>query len=162
MPLSKRKASAPRKLKPLWQCPDCGNRFVTRNSWHSCGTNTLKALFSHSDAEVFKLFKKFSKMVQACGPGKMLPQQTRVVFQVRTRFAGCYPRKSHMDCAVALPRRIESPGSTGSIPTASILSLTIFELSQRISLIKRFRTGSASPIALELRKTSEIREFNGL
>lgn len=109
MPLSERKASAPKKLKPLWRCPDCGHRFVNKNTWHSCGTNTLKALFSRSDPTVFQLFKKFSKMVQACGPGKMITQQTRVVFQVRTRFAGCYPRKSHMDCAVALPRKIESP-----------------------------------------------------
>jgi hypothetical protein len=24
------------KQKPLWRCPKCGHRFVTRNLWHSC------------------------------------------------------------------------------------------------------------------------------
>ncbi len=109
MPLAKRRTSTSRKLKPLWRCPDCGNRFVTKNAWHSCGTNTLKTLFSRSEPEVLKLFRKFAKMVQACGPGKMLTQQTRVVFQVRVRFAACSPRKFHLDCAVALPRRLENP-----------------------------------------------------
>jgi hypothetical protein len=112
MPVSKPKKSTAKKLKPLWRCPDCGHRFVTKNTWHSCGTNTLKALFAHCEPEVFKLFRKFSKMVQACGPGKMITQQTRVVFQVGVRFAGCYPRKSYLDCAVALPGRLENPRFT--------------------------------------------------
>lgn len=39
----------------------------------------------------------------------MIPQKSRVVFQVRVRFAGCYPRKSHLICGIALPRRVRSP-----------------------------------------------------
>jgi hypothetical protein len=38
----------------------------------------------------------------------MIPQKTRVVFQVRMRFAGAMPRKSHLICHFILPRRIES------------------------------------------------------
>ena len=33
---------------PLWHCPKCGARLVTRNLWHSCGRFTLEALFSGS------------------------------------------------------------------------------------------------------------------
>ena len=28
---------ATRKKKPLWTCPKCRHKFVTRNMWHSCG-----------------------------------------------------------------------------------------------------------------------------
>jgi hypothetical protein len=39
----------------------------------------------------------------------MIPQKTRVVFQVRVRFAGCYPRKSHLLCGLALTRVDDDP-----------------------------------------------------
>ena len=46
-------------------------------------------------------------MARACGPITVIQQKTRVVFQVRVRFAGCYPRKSYLLCAVALPWRYQ-------------------------------------------------------
>ncbi len=109
MPATKAKKSTPGRPKPLWRCPECGNRFNTENAWHSCGPNTLKALFAKSDPNVLKLFRKFAKMVQACGPAKMLTEQTRVVFQDRARFAGAFPGKWHLNCVVALPRQLENP-----------------------------------------------------
>jgi len=30
------KASPNAKLRPLWACPKCGQRFVSPNVWHSC------------------------------------------------------------------------------------------------------------------------------
>ncbi|HEX9653386.1 MAG TPA: hypothetical protein VGA99_06725, partial [bacterium] len=51
----------------------------------------------------------FSEMVRACGPVTMIPQKTRVVFMVRVRFGGCVPRKSSLQCMVALPRIHEHP-----------------------------------------------------
>jgi hypothetical protein len=99
----------PSKLKALWRCPKCDERFITENMWHSCGKFSLEALFAKSDPHVLKLFRKFARMVRACGPVRMIPQRTRAVFQVRVRFAGCYPRKSYLLCGVALPRRLEHP-----------------------------------------------------
>ena len=99
----------PSKLKSLWRCPKCGERFVTKNLWHSCGKYSLQELFSRSDPLVLKLFKKFARMARTCGPVKMIPQKTRAVFQVRMRFAGCYPRKSHLLCTVVLSRRLDVP-----------------------------------------------------
>lgn len=98
-----------KKLKRLWRCPKCSERFVTANMWHSCGKFSLEALFSRSEPLVYELFKKFQRMAQACGPLRTIPQKTRVVFQARVRFAGCYPRKAYLICSVALPRRLESP-----------------------------------------------------
>jgi hypothetical protein len=94
----------PSNLPPLWKCPKCGARFITKNIWHACGKFTLQELFARSEPHVIKLFNKFAEMIRACGPVTMIPQKTRVVFQVRVRFAGCYPRKSHLLCGLALPR----------------------------------------------------------
>jgi hypothetical protein len=66
-------------------------------------------LFARSEPHVLPLFKKFEKMVRACGPVRMIPQKTRVVFQVRVRFAGAYPRKSYFLCGFALPYRSTDP-----------------------------------------------------
>jgi hypothetical protein len=97
------------KLRPLWRCPECGEKFVTKNLWHSCGKHTLEELFARSEPHVLPLFKKFAKMVRNCGPVRMIPQKTRVVFQVRVRFAGAYPRKAYFLAGFALPYRAEDP-----------------------------------------------------
>lgn len=76
--------------------------------WHSCGKFSLDDLFVRSEPHVLKLFRQFAKMVRACGPAHMIPQKTRVVFQVRMRFAGASPRKSHLLCHFILPRKIDS------------------------------------------------------
>jgi hypothetical protein len=99
----------PHHPKPLWRCPKCGAEFVTRNMWHSCGKFTLDDLFTRSEPHVIKLFRKLAKMVRACGPVKMIPQKTRVIFMTRVRFAGAVPRKSFLLCSFALPRRLNHP-----------------------------------------------------
>lgn len=104
------------KQRPLWRCPKCGERFITANMWHTCGRFTLKDLFSRSEPSVQRLFRRFARMVRACGPVRMIPQKSRVVFQVRVRFAGCQPRKSYLVCSVALPRRVENPRFTKITP----------------------------------------------
>ncbi len=103
MPTETRKSTKSVKLPPLWRCSKCRERFVTKNLWHSCGKYTLEELFSRSDPPVLPLFKKFAAMVRECGPVHMIPQKTRVVFQVRVRFAGAAPRKTHFLANFALP-----------------------------------------------------------
>jgi uncharacterized protein DUF5655 len=93
--------------RPLWQCPRCGERFVNANAWHSCGKHTLEALFVGSEPHLAALFETFAARVRACGPVAMIPQKTRVVFQVRIRFAGVYPRKSFLLAGLLLPRRYD-------------------------------------------------------
>jgi hypothetical protein len=100
------------KQRPLWKCPKCGERFVTRNMWHSCGRYSLQALFAGSEPRVFRMFQKFAAMVRRCGPVRMIPQKTRVVFQVRVRYAGAIPHKSHLMCGFALAKRHDDPRIT--------------------------------------------------
>jgi len=75
--------------------------------WHSCGKFSLQDLFAHSEPRVRKIFRKFSRLVRSCGRSRMIPQKSRVAFQVRMRFAGATPRKSCLICHFILPRRIE-------------------------------------------------------
>jgi hypothetical protein len=103
---------APAKPKALWRCPECGERFISKNLWHSCGRFTIEQLFSRSEPQVLQLYKAFARMVRSCGRVRTIPQKTRVVFQVRVRFAGCYPRKRHLVCGVALPRLLKNPRVT--------------------------------------------------
>ena len=48
-------------------------------------------------------------MVRACGPVHIIPQKTRIVFQVRVRYASCQVRKTYIECGIALPRRVDDP-----------------------------------------------------
>lgn len=94
---------------PLWQCPVCGEKFTTANQWHSCGNFSLKDLFSHSEPRVFEIYQKFAKMVRTCGPVTIIPQKTRVTFQVRMRFVSLYPRKSYLLGGFVFARRHNHP-----------------------------------------------------
>lgn len=91
--------------RPLWKCPKCDARFVTLNMWHSCGRYTLKELFAKSEPKVKRAFRKFARMVRTCGPVKMIPQKTRVVFMRRVRFVAVYPRKRGLEIGIELPAR---------------------------------------------------------
>jgi hypothetical protein len=74
---------------------------------HSCGKFSLENLFARCDSNVRRLFDEFARLVRACGSVHMIPQKTRVVFQVRMRFAGATPRKSFLICHFVLRRRID-------------------------------------------------------
>jgi hypothetical protein len=42
---------------------------------------------------VFELFERFRALVEGFGPAKVIAQKSRVVFQVRMRFAALMPQK---------------------------------------------------------------------
>lgn len=44
-------------LPPLWECPKCGERFVTKNIWHACGKFTVENLFARNEPHLIRLFK---------------------------------------------------------------------------------------------------------
>jgi hypothetical protein len=104
----RRSASSPAR-KPLWRCPKCGARFTTRNQQHSCGTFDLDALFARSAPLVRELFDRFSALVAAAGPVTVIPQKTRVAFQVRMRFAAVSPRKQALVGHLVMRERHDEP-----------------------------------------------------
>ncbi|MEW5987138.1 MAG: DUF5655 domain-containing protein [Chloroflexota bacterium] len=97
------------QLKELWQCPNCGERFVTPNMWHSYGRYSLGALFARSEPHVREIYDRLVELTQALGPVTIIPQKSRIAFQVRVRFFGCMPRKSHLLCGFWFTYRHDHP-----------------------------------------------------
>lgn len=95
-------------LRPLWTCPACGERFVSPRLWHSCGKHTFAALFARSEPQVREIFERLASVARACGPVRIYPQKTRVVFQARIRFAGGTPRKRSFVAGLMVPREAKS------------------------------------------------------
>jgi hypothetical protein len=96
--------------RPLWRCPTCGRRFANRNQTHTCaGLHTLEHHFHGKSAAIRALFDRFVEAVRANGPVTVLPEKTRIAFQVRMSFAQITPRKQWLDGHLVLARRIEHP-----------------------------------------------------
>lgn len=93
----------------LWECPGCGRRFANRNQSHACRRHDLEHHFAGKPAEVRALYDAFVAAVQALGPVIVLPEKTRIAFQVRMSFAQVTPRRQWLDGHVVLARRLESP-----------------------------------------------------
>ena len=92
----------------LWRCPKCGRGFANRNQTHTCAA--LHDLGHHFDGRepiVRELFDLVVTAVRAIGPVTILPEKTRIAFQVRMSFAQVTPRKRWLDGHVVLARRLE-------------------------------------------------------
>jgi hypothetical protein len=95
--------------KPLWTCPKCGAKFVTANMWHSCGRFGEDDLFAKCEPVVRKTYERLRRAVEAIAEVTVIPQKTRLSFQIRTRFIGVYPRKDHLIAGFALTERLPHP-----------------------------------------------------
>src|ERR1700742_1119833 len=74
--------------RPLWICPACGRGFANPNQSHACGT--LVALETHlagKSERVRAIFAAFRALIEEAGPVTILPEKTRIAFQVRMSFA---------------------------------------------------------------------------
>lgn len=94
--------------KALWSCPKCGAQFTTRNQWHSCGRFDLESLFAKSSPLVRRLYARFVALVARCGPVTILPQRSRVAFQVRMRFAAVMPQATCLKGHLVLAEPVQS------------------------------------------------------
>jgi hypothetical protein len=74
-------------MKPLWVCPKCGAKLVTRNMAHACGPWTVDGFLSGKGIGARALFDRFVELVRKCGPFEFAPAKTRVAVMVRVRFA---------------------------------------------------------------------------
>jgi hypothetical protein len=98
------------RKRPLWTCPRCGAKLVSKNLWHSCGKATLDDWKARMGSRARKLYDRFEKMIAACGKYYVAPAKTRIAFLGRVRFAGIASLSERgMTCAFALPRPMNSP-----------------------------------------------------
>ena len=93
----------------LWRCPRCRRAFANRNQTHSCGRHSLASHFKGKDPRIRALFDAVLAAIRATGPVRVLPEKTRIAFQVRMSFAQVTPRQKWLDGHVVLARRLESP-----------------------------------------------------
>ncbi len=83
--------------------------FANRNQTHTCGLGTLDAHLAGRDPEVVAIFWRLVELAERNGPVTVLPEKTRVAFQVRMSFAVVTPRRRWVDGHVVLARRLEHP-----------------------------------------------------
>jgi hypothetical protein len=93
----------------MWRCPDCGRQFANRNQSHACGRHTLASHFAGKPKTVRAIFDKLLAVAKRNGPVIVLPEKTRIAFQVRMSFAAFVIRRNWVDGHVVLARRLESP-----------------------------------------------------
>ena len=94
----------------LWRCPQCRRAFANRNQTHTCAPlHDLSHHFAGRDPIVRELFDLVASTVQSIGPVTILPEKTRIAFQVRMSFAQVTPRKHWLDGHVVLARRLDHP-----------------------------------------------------
>lgn len=93
--------------RPLWECPECGRAFANRNQSHACGRYPLDRHFRGKPPEIRTIFEAVRRAIESCGPVRVLPEKTRIAFQVRMSFAQVTPRVRWVDGHVVLARRVE-------------------------------------------------------
>jgi hypothetical protein len=98
-----------RELPALWTCPGCRRRFANRNQSHACGRHDLGHHFSGKDPAVRRLFEAVRRAIRAAGPVTVVPEKTRIAFQVRMSFAQVTPRRRFLDGHFVFARTAPHP-----------------------------------------------------
>ena len=93
----------------MWHCPDCGRQFANRSQSHACGRSTLASHFEGKPPAVRAIFDKVLRVARKNGPITVLPEKTRIAFQVRMSFAAFVIQRNWVDGHVVLARRFENP-----------------------------------------------------
>ena len=96
-------------MRELWTCPQCGRAFANRNQSHFCSHVRLEDHLAGRDPRVVATFERLLEAARKSGPVTVLPEKTRVAFQVRMSFAAFSLRRCWVDGHVVLARRLESP-----------------------------------------------------
>lgn len=96
-------------MQSLWKCPKCGRTFANRNQFHFCSNRGLDEHFSGRDPQVVATFQRLVEAAEKSGPVTVVPEKTRIAFQVRMSFAAFTLRRRWVDGHVVLARRLESP-----------------------------------------------------
>jgi hypothetical protein len=98
-----------RAQRPLWTCPRCRRRFANRNQSHACGRHDLAHHFRGRRPIVRAIYQAVRRAICRCGPVIILPEKTRIAFQVRMSFAQITPHNQWLDGHVVLARRRTDP-----------------------------------------------------
>jgi hypothetical protein len=98
-----------KRTKVLWRCPVCSRDFANRNQSHFCGRHSLDTHFEGRSPAVLALYRQFVALTKRCGPVRILPEKSRIAFQVRMSFAALMLRRSHIVGHLVLASRQSRP-----------------------------------------------------
>ena len=93
----------------MWTCPECGRGFANRKQSHFCSHVRHDEHFRGREPNVVATFERLLAAARKNGPVTVLPEKTRIAFQVRMSFAAFMLRRRWVDGHVVLARRLESP-----------------------------------------------------
>ena len=93
----------------LWTCPACGRAFANRNQSHACGRHELDPHFEGRSPKVRAIYDAFLAMLESFGPVTVLPEKSRIAFQVRMSFAQLTLRRDWVLGHLVLARRADDP-----------------------------------------------------
>jgi hypothetical protein len=99
-------------MKAMWKCDACGRKFANRNQSHSCARYTLRGHLRGRTPEALAIYRGLVKLARRCGRFVILPEKTRIAFQVRMSFAAVSFRRDGLNGHVVLARRLENPRFT--------------------------------------------------
>lgn len=99
-------------MQALWVCPQCGRGFANRNQSHFCSNVGLEDHFAGREQQVVATFHRLVEAAKKSGPVIVLPEKTRIAFQVRMSYAAFTLRRRWIDGHVVLARRLHSPRFT--------------------------------------------------
>ena len=72
----------------------------------------MRQHFAGKTPHAIELFRVFAKLVKRCGPVRIVPEKTRIAFQVRMSFAAVSLRRDRLVGHGVLARRFENPRFT--------------------------------------------------
>jgi hypothetical protein len=75
-----------------------------RNQTHACRRYDLEHHFQGKPREIKALFDELAAAIRALGPVRIIPDKTRIAFQVRMSFAQVTPRRNWLDGHLVLTR----------------------------------------------------------
>jgi hypothetical protein len=96
----------------MWVCPRCGRGFANPNQSHACGPLDLAPHFEGRSGAVRATYAAFLSLLEENGPVTVLPEKTRIAFQVRMSFAQLTLRRRWAVGHLVLARRVEDPAFT--------------------------------------------------
>ncbi len=95
--------------RPMWICPQCGRPFANAHQSHACSRHTLAEHLEGKPASIIALYRHLEAVIQSMGPVIVVPEKTRIAFQVRMSFAAVMLKQRWIDGHVVLARRLDSP-----------------------------------------------------
>ena len=94
---------------PLWVCPECGRGFANARQTHACGPLDLARHLEGRGERVRATYAAFLALLEENGPVTVLPESTRIAFQVRMSFAQLTLRREWALGHLVLARRVDDP-----------------------------------------------------